>query len=235
MQPEYSVVASEYYDPLLHPTCADLGFSSAHLLSKYICDFSESFRIIELGAGRSSFVGSFKSLNDSASITLNDYSDRMLQHSRSLFGEKVNYLICDATCLPVENDSADLIISLLGDPYNTPSLWREMSRVLVTGGRAFFTTPSWEWAQSFRNSEADEVPDRALFVTSAGKQVYVPSFVLSAEEQEKVILNAGLVIDSVSHFTLSDLKRSDRIPAPKFAKILNGEDPVVTSFLVRKP
>src|SRR5262249_54594295 len=85
-------------------------------------------------------------------------------------------------------------ISSLGDPFNVPRFWNELARCLRPKGQCIFTSPSYEWATSFRTSSSHERPGCAFFELSNGCSIYVPSFVYSIDSQRNIIEQAGLQI-----------------------------------------
>lgn len=124
-----------------------------------------------------------------------------------------------------------IVVSSLGDPYNGEGLWQELRRVLAPGGSVFFSTPSFEWAQTFRRHSGSPV-DVAEFTRTDGSVVYLPSFVHAVAEQMQLIRRLGLVVTEVRHTTLRELPLQGR--SQKLTDVLLSDDPVVTVFIVRR-
>lgn len=231
----YDDVAVEYYDQTLHPTCFDFGQASSALAADALTRVQPRGSLVETGAGKSYFLRTPDALPDDATLLLTDASEKMLDHSRRIAGPNVTCAIALSDDLPCADASVDFVLSLLADPYNTPSFWAEVARVLKPGARAFYTTPSYVWATSFRSEGEGEVHDSAMFLTTEGKQVYVPSYVIDPEDQATMIARAGLTVEQVTHFTLANRLGSGEQVSRKLSGPLGEDAPVVTGFLVVKP
>ena len=81
------------------------------------------------------------------------YERTMLAYSAAWFRRGARPVIADALRLPIRSACFGLVVASLGDAYNDPQFWSEVSRVLQPGGVVLFTTPSFEWAVSFRREE----------------------------------------------------------------------------------
>ena len=81
---EYEDLASEYYDPLRHPTCANFREASDLLLGGWLREYSAAGAwICEVGAGRSTVAEQLAMRNISLNrLTLADSSAEMLAYSR---------------------------------------------------------------------------------------------------------------------------------------------------------
>jgi SAM-dependent methyltransferase len=130
-------------------------------------------------------------------------------------------LVSDAEQLSIRTASVDAILASLGDPYNTAAFWRECSRVLRPGGRVFFTTPSFEWAQAFRE-ETEAPPMAAEFELVDGRALFVPSFVRSPTEQAALIRSAGLDVEKEVHVDGKVIQPTKRSPKLRPGAIVSG-------------
>lgn len=235
MKNKYRYVAEEYYDRNLHPTCANLGFASKRLLEENVELIGFRGTVLEIGAGKSPLIELIEDFCNVDKAFITDSSKDMLKHSRiDDAHEKISLLVCDSNNLPFDRCQIDVVISLLGDPYNTKELWSEVSRVLKPNGRVFFTTPSWEWAEAFRGSEEVEKKDAAHFLTKHGNSIYMPSYIMTKANQERVMKSYGLHVKKVSNFTLRDLKREEDDISNKINAYLNDSDPIVTGYIATK-
>jgi hypothetical protein len=165
-------------------------------------------------------------------IVLVDSSGSMLDHSRNLAKDRVTLLIEDAIGTSIPDASANLVIASLGDPYNGPSLWIELGRMMAPGAMAIFTTPSADWAELFRRDGQLAPIDSAEFISDDGRLVYVPSVILREDEQCEMIRLAGLVPDKVVWRCVSDV--NEAALAPKL-RLLGPAEPYVTGYRVLKP
>jgi len=150
----------------------------------------------------------------------------MLSHSIEHFGAE--FLVCDAAQLPYEDGSISLILSSLGDPYNLPSFWNEVRRVLANDGVCYFTSPSYEWAKRFRK---DDFHQGAEFLVN-NRLLRLPSYIYPQRQQASVLSEAGLVIDAQTAFMGSKLQTSKSSKLDVFGP--NRDGPIVEGFRVRK-
>ena len=231
----YETLASEYYDHIRHPTCADFRYASLHLIAGYLSlsNLGPSPRVLEVGAGRSVFVDlSAKFPHLLGKLVVTDQSRGMIGHT--MLGSSDIDLVCaNAERLPFRDGEFDLMIASLGDPYNTEAFWREVGRVLTIGGRCIFTTPAASWSERFRSEEQSGAKDIAVFETREGATVGVPSFVLSPVDQMAFVENLGLTTTDVWTFT-RDMFPQGAPLSPKIAGFTLDATPVVTQFVTRK-
>ena len=159
-----------------------------------------------------------------------DESPSMLAHSQKWASQGLHLVVGDAESIPAEDRSAALVVASLGDPYNTDAWWVEAARVLEPGGVCLFTTPTHEWAESFRDGGAHDV---AEFELADGRKVLVPSIVHAPEEQVRRIERAGLRVDAVEHVTRGVLRRNPL--SPKLTVLADDDAPVVRGYRAVRP
>jgi ubiquinone/menaquinone biosynthesis C-methylase UbiE len=202
----YGSLASEYYDPVAHPTCKNFRDASGIFLSKVFNNIEISGAIVDVGAGASIVAEIFAAtdlpLND---LLLVDSSEAMLEHSRQHLASGVSLLVSDARALPFRAESVGLLVASLGDPFNVGSFWREVARCLRRDGKCLFTTPSYEWARSFRGSARNEREAYAYFELQDGQRVYVPSIIHPIAEQLEICSSYGLRTTLVEAISSADL------------------------------
>src|SRR5215213_3310277 len=194
LQPEmvsYEEIASEYYDPVQHPTCANFRDGSAYIISNWLEEIkTEQLEICEVGAGDSLAA---ELLNASGKtykkLYITDKSPSMLAFSEKWANENTVLRVEDAARLSFGAESIDLLISSLGDPYNHPDFWNSVSRILKPNGHAIFTTPAYEWSVNFR-SKLDNETASAEFELKNGKTVAVLSYIYSKEKQSELLKQA---------------------------------------------
>lgn len=190
----YSILASEYYDRELHPTCAN--FRSANrifiveLMKRGDLHFVTS---LELGAGDSVLAEVVAEYEPEliSNIEITDASAQMLSHSAKWTRAGARARIVDASSLPYLDQQFDLVVGLAGDPYNTPRLWSEVHRVLRARGRFVFTQPSYAWAARFRQVSGSEA-HTSEFVLRDGNYLQVPSNVLPKNDVRSSAGTVGL-------------------------------------------
>lgn len=222
----YAELASEYYDPHRHPTCANFREGSRALLSPWLREsYGAELLLVEVGAGMSLCAEMMqddrKALGE---LILVDSSLAMLEYSSCWKSAGARLTQGDAAALPLRSGCAGTLVSSLGDPYNSGEFWQEVSRVLGVGGTAMFTTPSYEWAAPFR-SDGDFAS--AEFELADRRTVRVPSQVLSEWEQVQLIRGQGLTIRNIAHFRRSELRAST---VSRKLEAIAGDIPVVTAY-----
>ncbi len=219
----YADLASEYYDPKRHPTCANFREASCLLMIPWLRDLAKDrVDILETGAG-ASIVSEWlaEESRGIARLVVTDASQEMLRYS-SGSGSCSELVICDAQQLPLTSSSFDLVFASLGDSYNTIPFWSEAARVLRPAGHVLFTSPSFEWALQFRNG-----CNTAEFVLSNGRMIAVPSYVKSNDAQQRMIEACGLALVEIRAVNDTELRSTPRSP-----KIRPG--PIVSGYLAQK-
>lgn len=74
-----------------------------------------------------------------------DIDEEAIAYGRSRFGDRIQYVVAEATDLPVASGTVDLLISRVTLPYtNIPRALEEARRVLRDGGRIWLTLHSRE-------------------------------------------------------------------------------------------
>jgi len=201
----YDLLGLEYYDAARHPTCANFRRASELYLEPRLLEFGpEALSWCEIGCGRSLAAPAISTLQHSLdNLILSDSSPSMLAHSSEWISRGATRLIADAEHLPLPDGSQDLVVASLGDAYNTINFWREAGRLLSREGVCLFTTPSFDWASSFRPGRPHT--EWALFALRDGTEVMVPSIILNDEDQATLVQTAGLQVVEHSTIALSQL------------------------------
>jgi SAM-dependent methyltransferase len=229
----YDDVATEYYDPVRHPTCANFREASLIILKKWFAEITHKLAVVcEVGVGMSA-VAELLSGNHPArdQLILIDSSPTMLRYSRSSVSKTTHLVLGDATKLPIANNEIDLLVASLGDPYNVPDFWYEAGRVLKPGRTVLFTTPAFAWADAFRILSAAD-PESAEFELVDGGRVCVPSWVYPAAAQRQMIEDADLTLLQRVSVRISELSRGPLSP-----KLLIDRGPdaeIVEGYLAAK-
>ena len=227
----YESVATEYYDAVKHPTCANFRLASELFLRP---------RILRLGGSRSRWceVGCGDSLAASlavdlakplANILLTDGSLAMLRYSDRWVELGATAMVANATQLPTGSSVVDLLIASLGDAYNVPSFWHEVERILSTAGLCLFTSPSQAWAHAFRNGHP--LHDQADFEVG-GTLVRLPSYIYGDDDQLGMITASGLEVVEQAVVTIGDL--GGAVLSPKLIPLRGPNAAVVSGWVVRR-
>jgi SAM-dependent methyltransferase len=141
-------------------------------------------------------------------------------------------MIAPADELPLPDCSIDLLVASLGDPYNEASFWREAKRVLRNDGYVAFSTPSPEWASSFRGGLGRAESNRAEFTLADGRMTWIPSIIHPEPIQRQIIENAGLNVEEVKDISIQELAGERQ--SPKLSLLHSPSSPVVSGYLARK-
>lgn len=231
----YEVLAQEYYNPVHHPTCANFREASLVLFRKWL-------DVLPLGRGWACEVGAGDSLLAEELATqglqlnqlvLIDAAPTMLKYSSRWGRMGAHLVVGDAGMLELPSATLELLVSCLGDAYNTAAFWTEVSRALRPGGVALFTTPSHDWAMSFRSCDGRESLMTAEFALSDGCRLRLPSLIYPAQQQIALITESGLTVRDVCDIPISALKSSNL--SPKLVLERGRGASVVSGFLVTKP
>lgn len=220
----YGGIAKEYYDATLHPTCASLReLSEKYIRQRLARSAKKSDLIVEVGAGKSIVAPTLIDVTGLNNVFITDSAPEMLSHSSEWehFGAKL--IQADALRLPFSDGSVALLVSSLGDPYNTGLFWQEVARVLRPGALCYFTTPAHEWASTFRRQDMIQA---AEFLRSDGETLFMPSYTFLYQQQKELLLKSGLKISEAVPFFNSDLKDKS---APKLLCVENGS-PVLWGY-----
>ena len=229
----YDVVAAEYYDAQLHPTCANFRSASSCLIERFLQRVpTDGRRVVEFGAGRSVVAEILlRQCVGLETLTLIDQSVAMLEYSRRFeeFGAKL--IVSAAEQLPLEAGSVDVGVACLGDPYNASAFWSEVFRVLRPGGLMYYTTPSYEWSSAFRVGSDDMYV--AEFRLRDSSIAYMPSIVVGRESQTAMIESSRLKIAEYNAVRLDEL--NDINISPKL--LIDGRTnlEIVSGYLSVKP
>jgi SAM-dependent methyltransferase len=228
----YDCLADEYYIADVHPTCHNFNTLSRKLLDQWLSDVSGD--VLEVGAGRSAVGQIMHSRgSDLHRLEVQDSSQRMLDHSSNLEQLGATLTISDARSIKRTDGSVDTVISSLGDPYNVSIFWEEVWRVLKPGGRAIFTTPSFEWAHRYRRFGTSQDANAAEFTLLNGRVALVPSFVYPLQRQIELIQKAGLIVTRFESVGIEQLPVGDYI-SPKIRTSHIGELSLIWGFISRR-
>jgi len=230
----YEDLASEYYDPIRHPTCANFREASSLLLHKWLGRIrSKNGTFCEVGAGKSLLAESLAMAAVSPGrLIITDSSAAMLSYSRPWAGAHTYLVLNDATRLALADNRCDLLVSSLGDPYNVQAFWDGVCRVLKSGGLMIFTTPADAWAKAFRTNSHSDL-SLAQFDLRDGESVDVSSWIYPKEKQIEIIEKSGLHFLERSVVTICEIGSTEL--SPKLMLERGSEAEIVEGYLITKP
>jgi SAM-dependent methyltransferase len=225
----YEDIAFEYYDHHRHPTCRDLReLSMRFLVPRLRAALPESGSLVEMGPGVSILASHAAAAGALSRVILVDSSPRMLSYSSRWISCGARSVVAQAHATGLPSGTVSLIVSSLGDPYNSPAFWREVARLLNRDGTCLFTTPSFDWSSTFR---LEKQHDLAEFLRTDGARLLLPSNISNEREQVKMIENAGLLVEDRQGIGTEML---DTEPAPKLLCV-RPSTPVIAAYVVRAP
>jgi SAM-dependent methyltransferase len=229
----YELVAREYYDPERHPTCANFREASRTLFQRWLKTVSIRAQICEVGAGKSLLAEILsEERTDLQSLALVDESPSMLEYSEPWRYVGVRLDLASAFALPYGSESFDIVASCLGDPYNSWSFWVEVCRVLKPNGTCLFTTPSFDWAKSFRGATDTDALHSSAFDLVDGSQVSLPSYIYPEPDEVQLMKSAKLTVSEISQVSIRDL--SGHKLSSKLMLNRGADASVVTGYVASK-
>jgi 2-polyprenyl-3-methyl-5-hydroxy-6-metoxy-1,4-benzoquinol methylase len=221
----YQALAGEYYDPGLHPTCDALGRASHIAISGLLPIPRDGARILEVGAGKGCLSAPW--LQSVRTLIESDVSIEMLRHrERTSPGHAA---VFDGEKMAIKDKAIDVIVSGLGDPYNTRAFWEECERCLALDGLMVWSTPSHAWARRWR-MQGSEPEYAARFDLANGAIEYVRSIVLPEASQNRLLEEAGLRAIRTLPVAAG---RAAPLP-PKVTSVLRPDDPLVVGYLIAR-
>jgi SAM-dependent methyltransferase len=210
---DYTPIATEYYDAEKHRTCHNFMRLSRRYIGEELGKNIGNGRFLELGAGNSAVAAWLHANGYSLKmLEITDASEAMLSHSKRWISLGATLKVVDANALPYGDSSFDCVVASLADPYNLPTMWHAIARVLKPQGRAIVTLPSYEWAVRFRPSPSSAASQSADFLLSDGSAVQVPSYVHPMSYQIDMIEKAGLMLSCFCSFGVEELAGEELSP-----------------------
>jgi len=229
----YRLVAAEYYDASLHPTCANFRSASRLALQRHASAFQQPrATILEVGAGRSihaEICTNWRQLRQR--LILNDAAQEMLAYSADVIKDGAETIIGNVADISIQSGSIDCIISSLGDPYNDDRFWLTCYNALRLSGFIIYTTPAFGWASKFRNADSHS-KFAAEFVTMLGQKIDMPSFIYNQTEQIKMIQKVGFSVTSFGSINLHEISHQNI--SPKLNVLNDPYLPIIDWYICKK-
>jgi trans-aconitate methyltransferase len=218
----YDKVALEYYDEIRHPTCADLREASRLFFARLFEKEDPSGRLADIGCGRS-LVAEFKK----SELVLVDSSTQMLDQNNF----EIKRRVIDVEFESFGESEFDWIFAVLADPYNSISSWNNIFKALKVSGTCVFIVPSFVWSQKFRLRDSGEREGFARFIIAGGEDVFLRSVIVSSQEQEQLIIRAGLQLHRCEHVYTKDMTM---IKSAKISGVLSPDEPILDIYIANK-
>jgi SAM-dependent methyltransferase len=227
----YEIMADEYYNSKLHPTCANFREASYKLVYSWLKEITpDDDWFCEVGAGKSLLLEFLSETSQRRNhIMVTDASPSMLRYSEEFLDISADKVVSSAFDVPLPSNSVAVILSSLGDSYNISTFWQEARRLVRPLGWLIYTTPSYEWSSVFRSLEDQMV---AEFIIADNQHIKIPSWIYPKEEQIKRIEQNGFHVRETKEFRLSQL--SGKNISSKLTCVTKGDYPIVQAYLAHK-
>ncbi len=234
----YDDVADEYYDEECHPTSAAFRRISMRWIADEL-ENSVSGGVVglEIGAGKAILPILLKRLGISIDkLVVSDKSAKMLRANDQSPYDNVKTVLADVLDdnFPFKfgKTNFNLIVSSLGDPYNLPKMWSNLSQITSRTAVCLFTCPSLEWATHFRTLHQKGMLDVAEFATRDNSTVLLPSFIYNVTKQIKMAERSGFRLDRFDNILFSESALGIR--APKLSGAAAMQIPVLAAYRFRR-
>jgi SAM-dependent methyltransferase len=193
----YDRVAAEYYDAVLHPTCANLRTATEIGFRKRALDLrGAGGRFLEIGCGSPVLASS--AVFEHQHLVSIDLNAEMFRDSHGVIAQ------ADVHELPFRRRCFQGVFGSLADPYNTRDMYLEVKRVLTDGGRFVFSVPDYTWSR-LNQSRGGLAAHTAELTLATGERVVLPSRVYEYDEQVTRLLECGFGEVQVTHVAMSEL------------------------------
>jgi SAM-dependent methyltransferase len=188
----YDIIAAEYYDDF-HMTCRNFDAATKEALQHKKNNIRNDGLILDVGSGRGRCV-EFLGVSPSRIIQL-DSSQAMLNNTpREDCLLQVHHI---AETLPFLNETFSCVVSFLCDPFFGLEFLSEGYRVLKKGGIFIATMPSFEWGKALRKELNLDI-SVTRFKMKDGKEVRVPSILVSNERMLSMLVHSGFPESQIS-------------------------------------
>lgn len=179
----YNKVASEFTEEQ-RITTKDFHTYSMSFFNKSITEYiKENYKILEIGPGKDWLRKNFN-LRTTQYFSI----DVSTQMQKERLGD--NHYIGSVRNMPFPDDSFDIVLSSLADPYFYPSAIYEIYRVLKPDGKFIFTTPSSIWSSAIRNNNSN----KTTFTLKDGDKAEVFSFTFTMSEILEILKTCGFKV-----------------------------------------
>jgi ubiquinone/menaquinone biosynthesis C-methylase UbiE len=227
----YDPIASEYYDKR-HITSRNFDKATLAFLRTWRNPLPTEGLVLDLGCGcgRANYYLGIASHR----ILQCDISKCMLNLTPREACKEI--IQSDASSLDFPNDSFVAVVAFLFDTFNEASTYREISRVLSSGGVFLGTLPHHTWGKLLREIRGYK-EDKAKFLMKDGTIFEADSFLMDDEQITRSLKEANLEqLDSFDlHLPKSEKEVSPDILAPARAINISPYDlPIVKLFVAKK-
>lgn len=166
----------------------------------YIENFSQGYenkKILDMGCGKGNYTYFFGKRNKTIGIDLQDVVEGKYRN--------FDFQIADATNLPFQNNTFDLVVSLdvIEHIENDKKMLSEACRVLKKNGRMFLSTPNKTRLSHFLLKVIGKPVKYPLNLGTdkkLGPIIHIREY--TAKELEKLIMSQGFRSVNINHFWL---------------------------------
>lgn len=183
---DYEYIASEYYESR-HITSRNFDAVTLSFCRAFSFSIPPRGLVLDLGAGRG-YAGRYCRIETDRVIQV-DISQTML--SINPREESLDRIRCDALSLPFLGSKIAAVTAFLYDAYNKPEFYREVRRVLRSGGLFVGTLPHHAWGTTLRRVLGYN-KNKTKFLTKDNYLVELDSFLMTDFEICTAMQEAGL-------------------------------------------
>lgn len=212
----YDLIAEEFADDK-RITTANFHDLSNYFFKSQIKQYSSPTKsVLDLGTGRGYLIPILQ--ESFTTIVVTDLSPKMLSFIKQSSG--LLKVISSAFDLPFADNSFDLVVSSLADPFLKGEALKEVLRILVDGGIFIFSSPSKIWSDAIRQ-ENHTAQTATKFIHSSGLEAEVYSFTYTNDELQQLIASYGFQIETFETAYGRELKNHCRTISPALTEAAN--------------
>jgi len=220
IESSYDKIAKEYYDES-HITSRNFDESTKLALKEINKELPKEGLILEVGAGKGR-ASEYLSVDSNRIIQLDNCKAMLELTPRE---ESLIRIHADGLEMPFMDNSFDLVVSFLCDPFLGMEFLSEAFRVLKKDGILLFTTPAYNWGKALRDKIGLEI-NETRFITKDEKTVKVPSILIKSSQVIEMLDYLGFEnhsikfieiklnenIKTISKDILASAERQDKSP-----------------------
>jgi SAM-dependent methyltransferase len=227
----YDIIADEYYEAR-HITSRNFDDTTREYLAAHPALVPSHGLVLDLGCGRgrlSEYCGI-----PAARIVQADIAAKMLMLPQR--EPALGRVLADALTLPFKEGAFVAVGAFLFDPFNQPSLFEEVARVMARGAIFIGTIPHYDWGLALRSGQSNSL-NEAVFALRTGESVTRVSALSPPEELDSRLTSAGFQIVAIEALSLPpdirDVSPDIKAPAQRMQKSVYSV-PIIQVVLAKR-